>query len=648
MLSRSPQLKARAIRCALLLAMFTAICWSRADNTFVYSVQLSATVQASPARIVLSWPADPYGANSYTLYRKTRDATSWGSGVSLAGSSTSYTDSNVSNGTAYEYQIVKNASLGYLGTGYIYAGINVPPAENRGKLILVVANNISAGLSNELARLETDLIGDGWQVLRHDVSTSATPAYVRGLITADYGADAANVKAVFLFGRVPVLRSGNLDYDGHGARAMPADAYYGDIDGDWSGNPSFIPSDVELMVGRVDLATMPGLNAPTPWPGELELLRNYLNKDHRWRHKLFTVPRRALMGNRAGDFGGEAFAASGYRAFETFVGPGNTIEANVQDNAAAAERWISVLATGRYLWAYGCGGGDYTSISQLGTHGIYNDVWSIDVVSQDAGAVFLMLYGSHFGEWDASDDFMRSFLATSSVGLAACLSGRPHLFMHHIGLGEPLGFSMRVSMNNRTLYVTQTNAFTRGVHLGLMGDPSLRMDTVAPAGSLQATAGAGGVNLTWTASADATAGYYIYRSSNPKGPFTRLTGSPVTSTSFTDTTGSGTLNYMVRALKLQVTPSGSYSNLSQGVFASITTGMATGPISVTIRRSSGNVVLSWRAQSGVIYRVLGKDTATQSTWSDLSGTITTNGATASWISSDPTKRPERLYKVASP
>ena len=53
---------------------------------------------------------------------------------------------------------------------------------------------------------------------------------------------------------------------------------------------------------------------------------------------------------------------------------------------------------------YGCGGGDYTSISQLGTHGLYNDVWSTDIVGQDAGAVFVMLYGSHFGEWDATDD----------------------------------------------------------------------------------------------------------------------------------------------------------------------------------------------------------------------------------------------------
>ena len=95
------------------------------------------------------------------------------------------------------------------------------------------------------------------------------------------------------------------------------------MDGVWN-DPSFLPSDVELMVGWVDLFNLPGAGAATPWPSELELLRIYLNKDHDWRNKLINVPRRALLGNRFGDFGGEAFAASGFRNFEPLVGPGNS------------------------------------------------------------------------------------------------------------------------------------------------------------------------------------------------------------------------------------------------------------------------------------------------------------------------------------
>src|SRR5204862_5378753 len=130
---------------------------------------------------------------------------------------------------------------------------------------------------------------------------------------------------------VPILHSGNLNYDGHQARPMPADAYYGDVNGNWNPNPGYLPSDVELMVGRVDMFDMPGEYALIPWPSEVELLRNYLNKDHKFRQKLVTAPRRALMGDRRGAEGGLATAASGYRNFQPLLGPGTIVQANIDN-----------------------------------------------------------------------------------------------------------------------------------------------------------------------------------------------------------------------------------------------------------------------------------------------------------------------------
>src|SRR5204863_824669 len=229
----------------------------------------------------------------------------WGTPIAtLSGSASNYTDTAVSIGTDYEYQIVKAATLGYTGYGYIYSGINVPPIEQRGTVVLVVATNSTTGLDAELARLQSDLVGDGWQVLREDVSSNDTPDSVHARILSDYSADPTNVNTVFLLGHVPILQSGYLNYDGHGFRPMPADAYYGDVHEDWptdlTNSPSYLPSDVTLMVGRVDLANMPGNGAANPWPSETELLRNYLNKDHNWRQGLFQVPHRALMRNRRG------------------------------------------------------------------------------------------------------------------------------------------------------------------------------------------------------------------------------------------------------------------------------------------------------------------------------------------------------------
>jgi len=549
-----------------LALVFATLC-ARGDDTFVYAVQISATVQTSPPKIRLRWEPDPYGAKSYTVSRKGRNATAWGPATVLPGTAIGFNDPNVAVGGNYEYQVVK-AGQGYTGYGYIYAGINAPLRDIKGKVILIVANTYAAALAPELARLKSDLIGDGWQVIRHDVSPTDGPGKVRNLIIADYNADPANVRAVFLFGHVPIKRCGTLEYDGHGARPMPADAFYGDVNGNWSANPSYLPSDVELMVGRVDFFDMPGLAANTPWPSELDMLRNYLNKDHAWRHKLFTVPRQALMGNRVGDEDGLASAASGYRNFTPLVGPGTIVEANVQDNAPPYERWIALLTTGQFLWAYGCGGGGGSSMSQLGTHGLYNDVWSTDIIEGDGQAVFSMCYGSHLGEWDVTDNIMRAMTATS-IGLTCCMGGKPHWYFHHMGLGEPIGHSARATMNNNTLYKSQVNQYRRGVHIGLLGDPTLRMDMVAPPANLSATRQGANVSLSWSPAGEEIAGYHVYRAPRPAGPYTRITSTLRTGTGFTDIGKSAAATYMVRAVKLQVTPSGTYWNPSQGIFASV-------------------------------------------------------------------------------
>src|SRR6185436_2670198 len=190
-------------------------------------------------------------------------------------------------------------------------------------------------------------------------------------------------------------------------------------------------------------------------------------------------------------------------------------KANVEPGAPADQRWISLLTANSYLWAYGCGAGSYTSMSMLGTaDGTYQDVRSIDIVSQDAQAVFVMCFGSWFGNWDATDNIMRSVLATPSIGLTACLAGRPHWFFHHMALGEPIGYSTRLTMNNSTLYQNHTNAFTRAVHVALMGDPTLRMDPVSPPANLTAAANAGTVTLNWSDSLDSILGYHVYRATS--------------------------------------------------------------------------------------------------------------------------------------
>jgi hypothetical protein len=633
--------KCRLAALTALIGLLGAVFSVRADSTWVYAVQITATVQSSPPAITLHWSADPYGATSYTVSRKSKTDTAWGTGIALSGTATSYTDSSVVPGATYEYQIRKQSTVGYIGYGYIFTGIEAPFVEQRGKVILVVADNQVVALSNELARLESDLVGDGWQVVRHVTATNAAPSTVRSWIIADYNADPTNVKAVFLLGHVPVHRTGNLNYDTHGSRPMPADAYYADVNGNWSGSVNTLPSDLELMVGRVDFFNMPGLGSAAPWPSETELLRRYLDKDHRWRHGEVSVQRRALVGDRRGEEEGEATASSGYRNFEPFVGPGNILLADTEDDAALWDRWLPKLTADTYLWAYGCGGGMPAGISHLGTHGPYFEAWSTDVVDQDAKAVFVMLFGSWFGDWELSDNFMRAFLATSSVGLTCNISGRPHWFVHHMGLGEIIGYGARLSLNNTTVYRNHSNMLTRTIYGALMGDPTLRMEPIRPPVGLTAVNTAGGVVLNWLPSPDPVLGYHVYRSASPLGPFVRANTTLVNGTSFVDAAG-GAFHYMVRAVRLETNPSGSYFNGSQGVFATVQT-----PIVLTATPGENGLVLSWSSDAGKTYRVFSRESWTEGAWADRSGTLSATGTNLTWTDTN-LSAPTRFYRIATP
>jgi hypothetical protein len=368
------------------------------------------------------------------------------------------------------------------------------------------------------------------------------------------------------------------------------------------------------------------------------LLRNYLNKDHNWRFKLITAQRRALMADRFGDYDGEARAATGYRNFTPFVGHGNIIQADISDTAPADQRWISLIASGTYLWTYGCGGGQDTSISALGLHGQYFDVWSTDIYSQNAKAVFFMLEGSWFGNWDHVDNIMRSTLATPTMGLACCcIAGHPHWYMHHMGLGEPIGYGARL-----------TNELARAIYITLMGDPTLRMEPVGPPSGLTGGATGGSVTLNWSPSTDSVAGYHVYRATSAAGPFARVTGSLLTGTTFSESVAAGSYTYMVRAVALQTNPSGSYYNPSQGIFTSVSAGASVPPMTVSATRLPNGIRLSWNTQSGATYRVVSKTSLNQAAWTDLSGTISATGSTTSWTNSSTGGTPVQLYRIATP
>jgi hypothetical protein len=409
------------VRC-LRIAGVAAFCATAVVQSFSQSpsdkaVRVSAQVQTNPPRITLSWPGDSRSV-TYFVARKLRDEDAWGALEELGTEVTSYVDTNVVVGGAFEYWITKWTSDTFIlaGEGYICAGIEVPLVESRGKVILMVDETHASSLTTELSRMVDDLVGDGWTVLRHDVARMAVEPSnmstgvwaarsnelygVKAWIKTDYEADPGNVKAVLLFGHLPVPYSGDLFPDAHSDHrgAWPADGFFGDMDGVWTdstverssssdprnrnvvGDGKFDQTlwpawstgrQLEFQVGRVDFANMPAFALD-----ETELLRRYLNKNHGFRHGLISVGRRGLIDDNLGWFLSEAPAANGWRNFAPFFWDTNTIPGD----------WLTVSSEEICLWGFGCGAGTYTSCSGVAS--------TSQLASGDPRVVFTMLFGS--------------------------------------------------------------------------------------------------------------------------------------------------------------------------------------------------------------------------------------------------------------
>lgn len=553
---------------ALLLMLLFCCTGSYAQSARDYAVEITASVQPSPAQISLSWRPVP-NVTTYRIYRKAKTASSWGSTIAtLSAPTVTYTDVNVVKDSAYEYKI-EGSATNFVAYGYIYAGIDLPATHNKGTLILVVDSAFTDSCQAGLYRLMKDYSGDGWQVVRHDVARTMRDSLVRELIKADYN-NYPNVKAVQIIGHVAVPYSGYLAPDGHGdhSGAWPADVYYGSMTGTWTdvtvnatGSP--YPSNVnvpgdgkwdqsaqtkasELQVARVDFYNMPAFNKT-----EIQMMRSYLNRDHQYKMDSLAMNHRGIISDNFGGFYGEAFAANGWRNFSPLVYP---------DSVTATSTLITDMNSSSYQWAYGCGPGYFSSAAGVGNTG--------DYVTNNVNGIFMMLFGSYFGDWNTQNNFLRAPLCADVPALTNCWAGRPHWFFHHMALGENIGYGARLSQYNT---ITQYMPYNYGtlVHIALMGDLSLRSDYINPPRNVAVTAARTGPIITWTASADtAVTGYYVYRSDTEFGTYTLLSGK-LTTNSFTDSFGTpGLKYYMVRATKPEITPSGTYHNLSIGVTAS--------------------------------------------------------------------------------
>lgn len=555
-------------RLLLALTLFGSGLSVRAD------LNVDVDVQTSPTpKVTINWNSQ--GTTPVYVKRRLLGETGVASWSTIAtypdDGSPPFIDTSVTSGQTYEYSVDSVVSTSAYGSdnriALFVATIDQPLLnEDRGAVLLVVEDTWANELQFELNKLELSLAGDGWEVIRMDWAregvgdAEALKAAIQTAVTSN-----PDINSLLLFGALPMVKSGYIAPDGHAAHPHETDLFYADLDnwndtlnntnhtpGDGQYDHDYFPSEIELATGRV---TFHGMDAFKKT--EVEYLRDYLHKEHAYRYRHRDVSYRNFVGDDFYLFGTNT-------VLKAMVGNGNWTSSGSLD---------SLIGASNYLFGFGQRNGDWSPAR--------------DTFQK---AIFTACFRSHVQEFWSDNNKMRGMLAQPDWGLTAVWGGRPSWFFHKMAAGLPIGESVLSTQNdylnpqfqyNSSLgtYVQSReysfNSMESGtaypwVSTNLMGDPTLRISHVEPVSQLTITrTNSSTVNLSWTASpATDLIGYHVYKSSSRLGPYTRLTTTPITGTSY-NASASSSANawFQVRAIAKVTVPTGVYQDQSHGQFA---------------------------------------------------------------------------------
>lgn len=583
--------------------------------------------------IAIVWPTNQYRLLSMLSRRAyTNNPIYWSSWVNVYSNASSptaeaaFVDTNITSGIHYEYalaQLMTNWMCDGVTNGpawsyqYISTGTDVPLRDNRGKLILLVESGVAGSLTSELATLTNDFIGDGYKVFRHDVASVEVTnsgwftavTNTRALVQSTYLTDTNSDWTLFIVGHVPIPYGGNVSPGAHldNLGAHPADWFYADrnaanwfdvgvnnstaddppqwnVPGDGKLDTNQIPNMPQMRLGRLDLNQYPSTGKSS-----VQLLSQYLARNHQWRHKQFTVPEVSTI-----NFSNSA-PAEAHGLLSSFYGTSQNI---------VLTNWLLYLSNNPALFAYSKGSGNYEWDNSLN-----NPTWAgytTNILRNPFYGVFVRTMGSYYGDWDSgmrSNLFLNVFLANEGYALTTEL-GLNMINMDATAMGEVIGHQMFVMAANyhmssipaKYFQVNNLNLVFERVepYVSLQGDPTLRARQVAPPSSVTNATSGSDIVVSWTNAVESNVyGYHIYRApASDLNDFTRLTATPTTSP-YTDAgAAGGDYAYMVRTVKLEDSDNRSYYNSSQGAFGTLGDAVSVPTIPALVGPGRGGVFLT--------------------------------------------------------
>ncbi len=540
-----------------------------------YTVRLNSEIINSTSFGFKIYWSKTTDSSNFSLRKKHADSSNW---TSLLNNSkdTVYYDYNVNDGTAYEYGIINTFDSAMTAHSYIMTGQNIADKSNK-KLLFIADETIYSALNKEINNYKLMLKADGYSVRfataprseKFDTNNIRITKNIIDSIYNNFGLD-----YLILFGRIAVPYAGETAIDGHGDHigAWPADCYYGIFTNKWTDSladaysaadprnrnvpfdgkidQSIIEDTVRLKIGRIDFYNLP-VYAET----EIQLYRRYINKIINYNNVNFTVNKKSLIDDRLGVWFKDIFASEAIANYNAIFENDSIIYDSLQ-NALGRES---------FMMSYVCSLGLYDSLEWIMNSNYF--------AKMESKALIMSFLGSYMGDWDSHNNIIRCSIASSPFTLTANFSGRPYWLYHRLGFGETVGSAYKLSINNDlTQYRTNCIYGLKGMHIALMGDPTVRLFRIAPPNNVIFSRNNGIINISWQYTDDDILGFEIYKSNSDMSAFELISNDYIKDKQFTynEIIQDSNSIYIIKAVKNQNVVNGSFINRSIGAFANYT------------------------------------------------------------------------------
>jgi len=375
--------------------------------------------------------------------------------------------------------------------GYYLIGNKTSFELNNGNVLILVDSFAYSELKMELEQFAEDLIADGWNpeiksVPRCESFNPTEVRKVKRVVNKYKTLWGERFKVLILVGRIAVPYTGNYTFDGHPEHdgAFPSDLVYVLNDSlltddneyniqavrEYNWNVPFdgkfdqisIPENINIAVGRIDFFQLTDFHQK-----EIELLKKYFHKNHLFRIGEIPTTNRCLIDDGFGTQSDEIFSANAWMNFQALCD--TIIEGKLLEN----------IKENYFRFSYACNSGSYTSC--------WSSINSEDCSKYQINTTFCFLFGSYFWDWDSERNLLRSVLASSPYALLVAWIGRPFWHFHHFAFGYPFALSFLKTANNKNFYKSTGKYGYRGMHLEIIGDPTLRINYPKPASNFKYT-----------------------------------------------------------------------------------------------------------------------------------------------------------------